>query len=839
MNNQRIISFCLWGNKPIYNVGAVRNAEIFKKFYPDFKCRFYIHRPSVPQETLDKLAVVKDVELVLRYDSEIKPNRFMAWRFEPHDDANVELFISRDTDSRLTQREAEAVYEWIESGKTLHIMRDSPCHYPKILGGMWGMRKLKNFIMCKEIDAYFTACKEKDDQQFLENTLYYRLYTDAVVHDEIKKYEPFCRPFKTKWGSDAHFIGQYVDENERQNTEYQNIQKQFLSQYMPVNSSSPLSKPIEPPVPLTHVILACDNNKFYYEFYPIVRKYWIGMKIQPILIFIGTDIPDMLKKYESEITLFKPLPNIPPGSQAQCIRILYPALLNLETFVITSDIDILPLSPSYFHDITKHSSESFILCKNIEHSYCVATPKVWKDIFNIQSISDIENILNSTQETWIRGQLKVYDMIQKRNKNVVIFNEVPNSFLGLDRDEIPSKPIHEYIHCRMPRPFNLEKVNSILNRVGITVFIIHYSKLTERRKNIETLLKNAGIDKYIFVDQFDRETLTPDIIDTNYQYNGLLRRPMLLSEISNFMAHRWCFSQIARMKANEVGLILEDDAIFNPFFKRDVITLIKDLPVYWDITYLGSNRPITETENIEACVSLYSNPFTCGYMVNSKFAKDLVNHKLVERSSLPIDDTFIEIFKDTKGYPFISSKRLVVEGSTEDKVFKSNMGRAEFYHSLVNVDSRPLIMLSYFRNYFHNSVFEFGCNCISTRFFSEFFNRALSVEVDSKENFEAEVKHKTSRNDILYIPNYIKSLELFEIINFNFELVYINDISHKEEYLNKAFNKASTIIVVGVNTPCILPVNYTCVRYDELNVSVYTDTCVDFLKNTFPKSRIS
>jgi hypothetical protein len=56
--NQRIISYCLWGDKPIYNVGAVRNAEIFKKFYPDFKCRFYIHRPTVPQETIDKLVII-------------------------------------------------------------------------------------------------------------------------------------------------------------------------------------------------------------------------------------------------------------------------------------------------------------------------------------------------------------------------------------------------------------------------------------------------------------------------------------------------------------------------------------------------------------------------------------------------------------------------------------------------------------------------------------------------------------------------------------------------------------------------------------------------------------
>ncbi|HPC77997.1 MAG TPA: hypothetical protein PK811_06665, partial [bacterium] len=44
----------------------------------------------------------------------------------------------RDTDSRLNPREADAVEEWIESGKSFHIMRDHPQHNVPICGGMWG-----------------------------------------------------------------------------------------------------------------------------------------------------------------------------------------------------------------------------------------------------------------------------------------------------------------------------------------------------------------------------------------------------------------------------------------------------------------------------------------------------------------------------------------------------------------------------------------------------------------------------------------------------------------------------------------------------------------------------
>ena len=31
---KKVISFCLWGNDPKYNVGAIRNAEIAKEIYP-------------------------------------------------------------------------------------------------------------------------------------------------------------------------------------------------------------------------------------------------------------------------------------------------------------------------------------------------------------------------------------------------------------------------------------------------------------------------------------------------------------------------------------------------------------------------------------------------------------------------------------------------------------------------------------------------------------------------------------------------------------------------------------------------------------------------------------
>jgi len=59
----------------------------------------------------------------------------MTWRFLPLLDPTVDRMISRDTDSLVTDRKVDAVNEWIKSGATFHIMRDSIHHCVHILGG--------------------------------------------------------------------------------------------------------------------------------------------------------------------------------------------------------------------------------------------------------------------------------------------------------------------------------------------------------------------------------------------------------------------------------------------------------------------------------------------------------------------------------------------------------------------------------------------------------------------------------------------------------------------------------------------------------------------------------
>ena len=111
-----------------------------KNFYPDFQCWFYVHKESVPIETIEKLQSFDNVKIIFKSGdlSKVKPR---TWRFEVIDDPNVEINMSRDVDTQILLREKLAVGEWLNSDKIFHIMRDHLWHKFRIQGGMFGVKK--------------------------------------------------------------------------------------------------------------------------------------------------------------------------------------------------------------------------------------------------------------------------------------------------------------------------------------------------------------------------------------------------------------------------------------------------------------------------------------------------------------------------------------------------------------------------------------------------------------------------------------------------------------------------------------------------------------------------
>ena len=194
MAYKKVISFSLWGSKPIYNIGAIKNAEIAKEIYPDWICRFYIN--SIPKDTIEKLLLFDNVEIVNmetdiwkeygRREGGSQPENSMFWKFYPYFDDDVEVLIGRDPDSRLSMREKIAVYEWLESDKQFHIMRDHPghCTGTPILGAMWGMKTSIGLDLKKLLDDYKKSGQLLVDQWFLMKSIYPLVKDCSMIHHD-------------------------------------------------------------------------------------------------------------------------------------------------------------------------------------------------------------------------------------------------------------------------------------------------------------------------------------------------------------------------------------------------------------------------------------------------------------------------------------------------------------------------------------------------------------------------------------------------------------------------------------------------------------------------------
>jgi hypothetical protein len=205
---KKIISFSLWGDDDKYCLGAYRNALLAPEVYPGWECWFYVREGDTNFSVLKLLADMDHVNLIFTE----KPSSWtgMFDRFEAILDPDVEAFISRDCDSRLSAREAAAVEEWLESDKGFHIMRDHPYHGTEILGGMWGMKKDCVPFFGELMSAWNQEDRWQTDQDFLKAAVYPRVVNDSMVHDEFFSLESHRRSFPTA-REGCNFVGQIFE----------------------------------------------------------------------------------------------------------------------------------------------------------------------------------------------------------------------------------------------------------------------------------------------------------------------------------------------------------------------------------------------------------------------------------------------------------------------------------------------------------------------------------------------------------------------------------------------------------------------------------------------------
>lgn len=226
----QIISFSLFGNNPLYCVGAIRNAEQYPKVLPGWSVRIY-HDSTVPRETIQKLRRT-NCELI---QPTVEFGNSMFLRFLALDDPKVDRVLFRDTDSRPTEREAEAVRAWMARPEPFLSLRDHVHHTLPLGGGLFGIDKTKIKCPMPHVlnhvheaivksrlarKVYTRSTGYSLDQTFLTHHIWPVAKKVGVLEFDTCCRERFTNALPFPSGarfSDMSFVGEIISEHEQPN----------------------------------------------------------------------------------------------------------------------------------------------------------------------------------------------------------------------------------------------------------------------------------------------------------------------------------------------------------------------------------------------------------------------------------------------------------------------------------------------------------------------------------------------------------------------------------------------------------------------------------------------
>lgn len=166
----------------------------------------------------------------------------------------------------------------------------------------------------------------------------------------------------------------------------------------------------------------------------------------------------------------------------------------------------------------------------------------------------------------------------------------------------------------------LKKVNKI--------FIVHYSKLAERKNYLEKTVNNLNIDNDImWINFFDRENINEEIINKYFKNTRKLNK----AQITTSIAHRYIYEYIEEYNIQN-SLILEDDVVFFDDFVNLFNKYFKFFPKDYDIIHIGKYADSCKSKRKpyknKYFIKANKNKAVGSYLVSLSGAKKINKHKL-------------------------------------------------------------------------------------------------------------------------------------------------------------------------------------------------------------------
>ena len=215
------------------------------------------------------------------------------------------------------------------------------------------------------------------------------------------------------------------------------------------------------------------------------------------------------------------------------------------------------------------------------------------------------------------------------------------------------------------------------------IFVLHYTKLVDRKKHILSQFEKHNIIDYEFIEKFDKDEITEEdscifVKDySNYK-----------STMSLHLKHNFVYKEIANKY--DCALILEDDVILSDNFKDILDKYITQLPEDYDMLFIGDGNhfhiepnKINPDKNIYE-KSLYPTQYSCegygasrcadSYLINKKCAIKLCEYINNLNSKIQLTlDCWLDIAARDNNFNVYWAEPTIVTQGTQTGLFKTSL----------------------------------------------------------------------------------------------------------------------------------------------------------------------
>jgi len=243
-DGRKVISMSLYGKDSRYTWGVLRNAQLIPVYLPDWTLRVYVAADPAPTALAVSSRIINKLRLLGTEIKFVSPRRNMAprnWRLLVASEQNVDYFLVRDADTRLSSREADAIREWLlvaeknrfQSAAIIHCIRDHSEHAEQaIVDGLWGgqPRALHQLMQqdithvnasCVTFNASLSVNSADHDvmQRLLNQVIWLAVKNFSFCHDSVSPCDKWLpstsrRPFsvpRQNW----EYVGQKYDAHQQ------------------------------------------------------------------------------------------------------------------------------------------------------------------------------------------------------------------------------------------------------------------------------------------------------------------------------------------------------------------------------------------------------------------------------------------------------------------------------------------------------------------------------------------------------------------------------------------------------------------------------------------------